>query len=100
MSLLLCQSEKGRQLMESASLHTAPAAERLPAENQHLHTPPTPGTGRDAFFAALEAGKNPDKTVFSLYPKARAKTLLKNALHTLGAYKGGALQYGLYYKEK
>jgi hypothetical protein len=46
------------------------------------------------------AGKNPDKTVFSLYPKARAKTLLKNALHTLGAYKGGALQYGLYYKEK
>lgn len=65
-----------------------------------LHTPPTPGAGRDAFFAALEAGKNPDKTVFSLYPKARAKTLLKNALHTLGAYKGGALQYGLYYKEK
>lgn len=99
-SLLLCQSEKGRLLMESASLHTAPAAERLPAENQHLHTPPTPGAGRDAFFAALEAGKNPDKTVFSLYPKARAKTLLKNALHTLGAYKGGALQYGLYYKEK
>lgn len=99
-SLLLCQSEKGRRLIESAPLHTTPVPKRLLNENQHLHTPPTPGAGRDAFFAALETGKNPDKTVFSLYPKARAKTLLKNALHTLGAYKGGALQYGLYYKEK
>lgn len=58
-SLLLCQSEKGRLLMESASLHTAPAAERLPAENQHLHTPPTPGTGRDAFFCRSGGRQKP-----------------------------------------
>ena len=57
--------------------------------------PAYPGRRARRFFC-----RSGDKTVFSLYPKARAKTLLKNALHTLGAYKGGALQYGLYYKEK
>lgn len=62
--------------------------------------PAYPGRRARRFFSALEAGKNPDKTVFSLYPKAHAKTLLKNALYTLGAYKGGAVQYGLYNKEK
>lgn len=65
-----------------------------------LHTPPTPGAGRTAFFATLAQGKNLDKVIFAHDPKTRTKRLVKNALRTLGLYKDGPLQYGFYYKEK
>lgn len=68
-SLLLCQSEKGRRLIESASLHTAPVPERLPAENQHLHTPPTPDAGRDAFLPLWRQAKTRTKPSFPCIPR-------------------------------
>lgn len=51
-SLLLCQSEKGRLLMESASLHTAPAAERL-RQRTNTCTPRLPRAPGETLFLPL-----------------------------------------------
>ena len=87
LSLVLCQTEKGRALLESADLTLFPAdAEKAIAGNGQLTAPSRAPAERQAFFDALKHGKRYDRLVFRLYPRNCLRQTVKKWTVSTGLY--------------
>lgn len=84
-SLVLCQSEKGRQLLELAQLQLFPAdREQALAHNHQLCHPSAMPEERTDFFEKLNRGEAFDKLVSGVYPKQCFRQDIKGLLAKLG----------------
>lgn len=90
-SLILCQTEKGKHLVENAELELFPVdLQEAISHNHQLEHPSIKPQGRDGFFSGLKAGKKFNKLVFRALPKACIRQNVKSMLikaHIIG--RGG-----------
>lgn len=84
-SLLLCQTEKGKALADMAALELLPVdPEKAIRSNHQLEAPSKAPEGREAFFAGLEQGKRFNALVKKALPKACFRQDVKQTLIKLG----------------
>lgn len=77
-SLVLCQSEKGRLLLKNAKLELFPVnVEKAVESNHQLKEPSKKPEKRDYFVGLLEKGVRFNKAVFLCYPKSCFKQFVK-----------------------
>ena len=80
-SLILCQTEKGKALLEAADLHLTPAdAQRAVETNHQLKAPSQKPACREQFFALYGQGVPYDKIMAKCYPKVFLKQRVKALL--------------------
>lgn len=80
-SLILCQTEKGKELLEAADLHLTPAdAARAVETNHQLKAPSQKPACRAQFFALYGKGVPYDKIMAKCYPKVFLKQRIKAVL--------------------
>lgn len=80
-SLVLCQTEKGKKLLERANVHIEEVdIERAIEQNQQLREPSIMPKGRKQFFQALKNGRRFSIVVFQYFPKQCFKQDIKNIL--------------------
>lgn len=88
-SLILCQSEKGKELLQSSDLELVDVdIERAKENNHQLVSPSRKPENRTAFFNDLQAGKPFDKVVRKYYKKQYIKQKIKGMLIRVGIYGG------------
>lgn len=84
-SLLLCQTEKGKQLMDSAAMELTQVDPQIAIDNNHqLHAPSPKPQGWDMFYAQLKNGASFNKLVKKLFPKSCFRQDVKQLLIKLG----------------
>lgn len=89
-SLVLCQSEKGRVLLDRAKLTLFPADRELSLANNHqLRHPSGTPQGREEFLKGLTNGGSFGKLVARQLPKQCRRQDIKACLSRLGLYRGG-----------
>lgn len=89
-SLVLCQSEKGRELLNRARLTLFPADRELSLANNHqLRHPAEKPPGRDAFLKGLANGGSFAELVARQLPRQCRRQDIKACLSRLGLYRGG-----------
>lgn len=90
-SLILCQTEKGRWLMEESGLHLEEVSlDHAIHHNERLRQPAQTPAGRKKFFQCMKKGSSFGKAYQACYPKTYYKNQLKEAmirLHLLSAHK-------------
>lgn len=80
-SLMLVQTEKGKQLLELADVTLSPVDERRALEsNGQLSAPSKKSAGRVIFFNALAEGKTVDDAVFKAAPRTCIKRSVKSVI--------------------
>lgn len=80
-SLILCQTEKGIELVESSKLRLGPVDIKKAIEcNKQLSAPSKKPEKRDKFFSLIQKGLNYDKIMFKCYPKVFVKQDIKKIL--------------------
>ena len=80
-SLVLCQTEKGAELLEGAQLHLEPVdLEKAIANNHQLQHSSFMPENRDEFFKRTGAGEGFNKLVRKYYPKQCLRQDVKKAL--------------------
>lgn len=80
-SLILCQTEKGAELLNDAQLHLEPVDVDKAVENNHqLHAPSNMPEGRYEFFRLLNEGLNFDSLVKKNFPKQCFRQDIKKLL--------------------
>ena len=78
-SIVLCQSEKGKELLESANLYFEEVdLERAVNENHQLKHPSMKHPKRKTFLGILVKGKSFDYAVLRCFPDRYAKDIIKN----------------------
>lgn len=83
-SLILCQSPKGYDLVNKAGIVKKPVdLETAISHNGQLDHPSLISKKRDHFFKMIDDGDNFDRIVWRLYPKEYVKQKLKKLLITL-----------------
>ena len=89
LSLCLCQTEKGKQLLEMASLHLeAVDLNKAVQNNQQLKRPSEKHKGYEGLINAVRKGTNFDAAVFCGCPKQYFKQMIKKVLIRCGLWKG------------
>ena len=94
LSLILCQTEKGRALLDASELALRPVnAEKAAARNAQLTAPSRLPPERRPFFDRLGRGRSFNRLVFRLYPKRCLKQIakkwaLRSGLYALKSKKG------------
>ena len=84
-SLVLCQTQKGVDLVENASLHLEGVdLEKSVESNHQLHHPSPKHQGREKFMNGIRRGYNIRKAVFLALPKESVKQSIKYELIKLG----------------
>ena len=87
-SLCLCQTEKGKLLLEAAALHLEPVdLDVAVANNQQLQKPVEKHGKRDGILYAVSKKKGFDKAVFRSCPKQYFRQFVKKALIRCGVLK-------------
>lgn len=87
-SLVLCQTEKGMELLQSAALYLTEADSALAAQNNHqLRHPTERPEGRDAFFENLQEGEGFNALVAQNFPRQCRRQDIKAVLARLGFTK-------------
>lgn len=87
-SLILCQTEKGSQLLQDADMVLLDVDKHRAVEhNQQLQHPSRSPQARDAFFEGLIRGKSFRKLVKQAYPKQYLRQRIKGMLLVLGVMK-------------
>lgn len=95
-SLILCQSEKGKELLSSAQIITKPVdIDNAIAHNHQLKNPSQRPKNREVFFKMIDSGKNFNSAVFKCYPKECIKQEIKKCLIPLHLVGGGKVSYGI-----
>ncbi len=95
-SLVLCQTEKGIKLVESAEMKLLDVDLQNAVEHNHqLKAPSQVPTSRNVFFERLKSGERMDSIVSQLYPKQCAKQLVKKILIKTKIMGGGKINYGI-----
>lgn len=80
-SLILCQTDKGEQLVNGANFELLPVDYQKAVEcNHQLKHPSVPPKEKEKFFALLAAGKSFRKSVAICYPKYYMKQEIKKIL--------------------
>lgn len=94
-SLVLCQNEKGDELLKSADLHLEPVDIETAVENnqQLKHSAYVPEK-RNEFFDKVKMGSSFNKLIFKLFPKQCIRQEVKKLLISVNAVKG-KLDYGI-----
>lgn len=88
LSLILCQTEKGKKLLEESDLHLEEVdIQTAVAHNHQLTAPMTKPNQKDAFFDGIDAGKNFNRLVFSALPKKCIRQKVKAILIKTGILK-------------
>lgn len=81
-SLVLCQSEKGKELVESADLKLYDVNfERAVEFNHQLRHPSVKAPEREAFFDGLKKGKSFKKVIRKTFPVQYLKNTIKTILY-------------------
>ena len=89
-SLILCQTKKGLDLVENSTLHLEEVdIDNAIARNHQLKAPSVKPKERDAFLEGLENGEKFNKLVKKFYPKQCNKQELKKWLIRLHLLGGG-----------
>lgn len=84
-SLVLCQTDKGRRLLERSGLYlTDIDAEQAVANNHQLREPSERPAGREAFFTGIADGKKFNALVSKSFPKQCFRQDVKTVLARLG----------------
>ncbi len=84
LSLILCQNEKGRDLVQSANLRLMEVdIKRAREANHQLNYPSPVPKSREKFFTALSAGKSFDKAVSGCLPKEYYKEIARKWMYRL-----------------
>lgn len=95
-SLLLCQTEKGVQLVKDAGLKLKDVdLERAVARNAQLQAPMPRPAARNEFFQDIKNGRKYNKVIFKLYPKQSIKQWVKKILIKAHLYRGGVMSYSI-----
>ena len=95
-SLVLCQTEKGIKLVESAEMKLLDVDLQNAVEHNHqLKAPSQVPTNRNVFFERLKSGGRMDSIVSQLYPKQCAKQGGKKILIKTKIVGGGKINYGI-----
>lgn len=80
-SLILCQSDKGSELLENSGLYLEQAdSEKAKAHNHQLVHPSKKHEGRELFFKTVSKGGSFRKATFRAMPKDSAKQNIKYVL--------------------
>lgn len=86
-SLILCQTDKGRELLDMVDFQFYPVDKLKSVEMNHQLNYPTPmPKAREKFFLRLEKGTPFNQAVAMLYPKAYIKQMIKKILIHLKLY--------------
>ena len=89
-SLILCQTEKGKELIQNSNLQLIDVnLERAKAYNHQLVAPAKQPSERLAFFNDLKKGEPFDKVVSKYYKKQYIKQKIKGMLLKLKLVRGG-----------
>lgn len=90
-SLALCQTEKGKALLEQTDLYLLDVdLERAIAWNHQLRHPSAKPEQREKFLKAVNDGKKFSRCVMVSYPKRYTKNLIKTILYNMKIMRGGA----------
>lgn len=93
-SLLLCQNEKGMELIEKTELILMDVDLERAIENNHqLQHPSLKPQQREIFFREFNKGSEFKSIVKKCYPKKYLKNTVKTMLYKLKQLKGGGQNY-------
>ena len=93
-SLVLCQTDKGKELLEYADMHLEKVDLQNAIERNHQLNHPSVKPGkRNVFFEGLSKGKNFDYLVFQAFPKKCLKQMIKRILIVLKIIPEGDITY-------
>lgn len=91
-SLALCNTSKGDELLKAAELHLEQADKECAiAHNGQLKEPSRKSTKREQFFKCMENNNSIDKTVWRLMPKMCGKAEVKRIFVKFGIIKNGTV---------
>ena len=89
-SLVLCQSKKGQELLDLAELDLREVDLERAVENNHqLVAPSRKPENRKYFLKEIEQGTQFNKIVYKCYPKSSIKQLIKGVLIKTKLIRGG-----------
>lgn len=92
-SLVLCQNEKGKELIDQADLTLLDVDLKKAIESNHqLYQPSQKPKQREAFFKELKKGYGFKKAVKRCYPKKYLKNIVKTVLYNM-KFMGGQNRY-------
>lgn len=98
LSLVLCQTDKGRELLNQAQLKLFEVDIRKAIDsNQQLKHPSEKPKGRKAFFEALRTNRNFNILVTKQYPKLSFRQDVKHILYMLRILRGGVTNIQILY---
>ena len=93
-SLILCQTIKGKRLLDAANVRTSDVDVDNAIKNNHqLEHPSIAPKGKDKFFKGLNQGKSFNKLVMKTLPKACYKQNMKSILIRTGIISRGGISY-------
>lgn len=91
-SLLLIQSEKGKELLDWSDMHLEPVDLKKATESNHqLMYPSAKHPKQDLFFSILDKGKGFNKAISKCCPEMFYKQKIKSVLIKLGVIKMGGV---------
>lgn len=83
-SLILCQTEKGKSLLKGLPFHLESVdLEKARKNNRQLNNPTSMPQEREYFFSQIKKGKKYSSIVAKLYPKVFVKQSIKRILYVL-----------------
>ncbi len=92
-SLILCQTQKGIDLIEKAGLHLEEAdLEKAIEANHQLKYPSIKHPAREGFFSRIEKGYSMDRATFMASPKEMIKQKIKTVLIYTGIIKDRSVE--------
>ena len=93
-SLVLCQTDKGRQMLDNSQLELREVdVERAVARNGQLKHPSIKPMKRQLFFDSMAKDKSFDCIVWKIYPKNCVKQIIKGLLIKLKLWGGSYMTY-------
>lgn len=86
-SLMLCQTEKGKELLLNSGAHMEPVdVELVKLVNHQLTHPVRPGKNRKLFVNAIMSEKTVDASIMRIFPMIYIKQKIKQLLHNLQSF--------------
>lgn len=98
-SLILCQTSKGKDLVETAALHLDDVDISKAIDHNHqLRTPSVPKGDRNKFMTVLKSKRNIKSAYIKVFPKQFIKRIVKIIFYSGGGVKCDP--FAIYYKQK
>lgn len=100
-SLIMCQTEKGEELLALSETHLENVERKIAMEhNGQLNSPVSYNSKRESFFELMKKGKKFDYIIFKLYPSIFIRQYIKFILKKVKIIRGGVplIRYSLFYK--